>query len=294
MVTLKRCPETPAAPELPVDVYELTPGLDKPEMALAARDALGSGGALILRLRRPRRAATCSTCRLPASGSRVMLGGRVSVFPLLCKGWLLGWSVAWPPGPINAEMMRRGLARRFLAAWVVGLGACAGDFLWALAVALGAGAVIEVPGVRLGLGLVSVALLLVLAWVFARAAWRAWIISRLGPEATAAVPAAGRDSARGGFLLGLGMAVTSPWNIAFWLAVIGSQTNVPAHGLSSSLLLALAVLAGAVSWSVFFCASVSFGARFATPAWQIITPAATSALMLYFAVHAAVRLAAGF
>ena len=48
-------------------------------------------------------------------------------------GLLLGWSVAWPPGPINAEMIRRGLAGRHGAALALGLGACSGDFLWALA-----------------------------------------------------------------------------------------------------------------------------------------------------------------
>ena len=58
----------------------------------------------------------------------------------LASGLLLGWSVAWPPGPINAEMIRRALARGFWPAYSVGLGACSGDFLWALGVALGAGA----------------------------------------------------------------------------------------------------------------------------------------------------------
>jgi len=64
-----------------------------------------------------------------------------NLLPLLGKGLLLGWSVAWPPGPINSEMIRRGLSRGFWPAYAVGLGACSGDFLWALAVTLGAGVV---------------------------------------------------------------------------------------------------------------------------------------------------------
>jgi len=28
---------------------------------------------------------------------------------VLVNGFVLGWSVAWPPGPVNAEMIRRGL-----------------------------------------------------------------------------------------------------------------------------------------------------------------------------------------
>jgi hypothetical protein len=28
---------------------------------------------------------------------------------MLVNGYIIGWSVAWPPGPINAERIRRGL-----------------------------------------------------------------------------------------------------------------------------------------------------------------------------------------
>ena len=65
----------------------------------------------------------------------------------IVNGLILGWSVAWPPGPINAEMIRRALISHkqgggFWAAWQIGLGACSGDFLWALGVAAGAGALL--------------------------------------------------------------------------------------------------------------------------------------------------------
>jgi len=63
----------------------------------------------------------------------------------LANGYILGWSVAWPPGPINAEMIRRGLLPKdrgggFWSAWPIGLGACTGDFIWAFGVSVGAGA----------------------------------------------------------------------------------------------------------------------------------------------------------
>src|SRR2546427_6129222 len=85
---------------------------------------------------------------------------------ILFYGFVLGWSVAWPPGPVNAEMIRRGLLPReqgggFWETWRVGLGACTGDFLWAFAVATGAGALLNKPGVRIALGATSLVLLLV-------------------------------------------------------------------------------------------------------------------------------------
>jgi threonine/homoserine/homoserine lactone efflux protein len=213
-----------------------------------------------------------------------------SLAATVTTGALLGWSVAWPPGPINAEMVRRGLSRGFLPAYAVGLGACTADFLWALGVALGAGAVARVPGVRPVLGAVSFALLIFLAWTFlsgAAASWRR--LRRHEPEP----PERGVfGGARGGYLLGLGMALSSPWNIAFWLAVIGQQAS-GSLTLERSLALAASVVGAAALWGLVLCTAVHFGARFATPAWEITTRALTGLLMLVFAVLLVVRLASG-
>ena len=95
----------------------------------------------------------------------------------IANGLILGWSVAWPPGPINAEMIRRALLPQaqgggFWAAWQLGLGACTGDFVWALGVAAGAGALLASPQLHLALGVISFLLLLFLAFNFALGAWR--------------------------------------------------------------------------------------------------------------------------
>jgi threonine/homoserine/homoserine lactone efflux protein len=211
-----------------------------------------------------------------------------SLTSVVVHGLLLGWSVAWPPGPVNAEMIRRGLTTGFASAVAVGLGASSGDFLWAIGVALGAGSLADLPGVRPALGAISLVLLLFLAWTFFRGAWRSWRRQRAG-EAPA--PAIGRfDSTHGGFVLGLTMALSSPWNLAFWLAVIGQQAGTT-FTLGRSLVLATAVVTAAVAWTFFLCTGVRLGARFATPAWEIGTSAATGVLMLYFATRLVLRLA---
>lgn len=209
--------------------------------------------------------------------------------PLIAKGLLLGWSVAWPPGPINSEMIRRGLSRGFWPAYAVGLGACSGDFLWALAVTLGAGALAGVRAVELALAAISFVLLLVLATTFTRNALHGWRVLQSGGEITR--PATMFDGSRGGYLLGMGMALSSPWNIAFWLAVVGQQAG-RSHGLGASVLLAAAVVVGAATWGFFLCTAVRLGARFASPRWEIATNALTAALMLWFALQLALRVAA--
>jgi threonine/homoserine/homoserine lactone efflux protein len=211
----------------------------------------------------------------------------------LFNGFVLGWSVAWPPGPVNAEMIRRGLLSReqgdgFWETWRVGLGACTGDFLWAFAVATGAGAILNKPGVRIILGIISLVLLLVLAAVFSRAAWQ----TARGAKNSDAPTIAGQTSAKGGYWLGFVFVLSSPWNIGFWLAVVGSQQTVMATpSLLNSLMLASAVVLGAVAWTIVLCAAVRLGARiFAHPGWQVWTQILTAAVMLYFATKLALQL----
>jgi len=204
---------------------------------------------------------------------------------ILINGFLLGWSVSWPPGPVNAEMIRRGLLPHaqgggFWPAWVVGIGACIGDFAWAFGVSLGAGSLLNSPSIRRALAVVSLALLLFLAFMFARSAWRIYQTHRAKTEVLAPELAK-----RGSLLLGFIMAVTSPWNLGFWLAVVGSQ-SIGAGSIQRSLIIAAAVVFGALTWTLVLCVAVKLGARvFSRPEWQILTQALTCFVMIWFAVR---------
>jgi threonine/homoserine/homoserine lactone efflux protein len=215
---------------------------------------------------------------------------------LLLNGFVLGWSVAWPPGPVNAEMIRRGLLPReqgggFWSTWRVGLGACSADFLWALAAATGAGALLNKPGVRVFLGVTSLTLLLFLAGFFSFTAWKT--ARRQNAERSNSFsPPTIAVNRRGGYLLGFIFALSSPWNIGFWVAVVGSQqTSTRAASFLNSLILACAVVFGAVTWTIVLCLAVRSGARiFVRPIWQVWTEVLTAAVMLYFAVKLALQL----
>ncbi len=168
-----------------------------------------------------------------------------SLLPLLGAGYLLGWSVAWPPGPINAEIARRCLARGFWAGFGLLCGACSGDALWAVLVSLGIGVLFTAPPMRLAIGVVSVALLLALAFLFLRGAWRS-------VRSPVAVPTSGGfDSSRASFLLGAGMALTSPWNVAFWLAAVG-RPELSGFATPALLAMAACVIAGALTWGMLW------------------------------------------
>ncbi len=204
---------------------------------------------------------------------------------LLAYGFLLGWSVAWPPGPINAEIARRSLARGFWAGYGLILGATTGDVIWALLVALGVGVVFQGPMMRLVLGVMSVGLLLFLGFTFLRGAWRSF--------QGAMAPAAKFDDARASYLLGLTLALTSPWNIAFWLAAIG-RPELSGQGLGALLVVILGVVVAVLTWGFLWSGIVLLLRRTASGrAWDIAVRTLTGVLMLYFAATSIIRLAAG-
>lgn len=206
------------------------------------------------------------------------------VVSLLGYGFLLGWSVAWPPGPINAEIARRCLVRGFRSGLGVLLGACSGDALWALVVLLGIGVVFTGAGVRASLAVLSILLLLILAALYLRGTWRAW----RGP--TAEEPPPSRfDGHRAGYALGLTMALTSPWNVAFWLAVIGRPELIQ-YGTAALPLVVAGVLAGTLTWGLLWSGLVVRIRRVGTGrVWDVVVKGLTGLLMLYFAVTSLLR-----
>lgn len=205
---------------------------------------------------------------------------------LLVTGLVTGWNVAWIPGPINVEIARRGVTRGFGPAFLVGVGASTGDFTWALVLTAGFGAAVNQPAVQAVLGPLSVAVLAGLGALFLSGAVRYARAVKAGapPEEAPAL-----DSRKAGLALGFTMAVTSPFNIAFWAGMIGRGTVDGLAG-GTALLFALSVVVGALTWCLVLCLAVRAGARKPSPRWEIGTRLAAGVLMLAFAGHLAWQL----
>jgi threonine/homoserine/homoserine lactone efflux protein len=214
---------------------------------------------------------------------------QTNILPLLATGYLLGWSVAWPPGPINAEIARRCLAGGFWAGFTVLIGACSADAFWAVLVSLGVGVLFTGAVTREIMAAISIALLIALSVLFARGAWRALKNDNEPSDSPSRF-----DTRRAGFLLGAGMALASPWNVAFWIAAMG-RPELSGNGTAALLAMAAAVLCGALTWGVLWSTSVVLlhgrfdkgrGARW----WTFSVDLLTALLMAYFAIKSAMRL----
>ena len=146
------------------------------------------------------------------------------MFPVLdlpfVAGAALAWSLAAPPGPVNALIAHASARRGFWAGWVYGLGAIAGDVTMLALTAFGVLRVVDaLPWLRVLFAFVGAGLM---GW-FAIGAWRT--ARRVGPKL-------GSDdddvalSAPREFAKAYAIVVTSPYNWGWWLTAGSSMMEL--------------------------------------------------------------------
>lgn len=185
-------------------------------------------------------------------------------------GILLSWSLAAPPGPINALMAQTAASRGFWAGWLIGLGAVAGDAAMLALTGFGVLRVIDaLPWLKFGSALLGG----VLMGYFAFQAWR-----------HARDPAL-RASSSPTFLKAFVIVVTSPYNWGWWLTAGSSMFRF----VGNAWLLALGFVVGILGWTVFWSGLATLGATRIKRFSEFVSYAAAivlaifAALMLYYA-----------
>jgi threonine/homoserine/homoserine lactone efflux protein len=170
---------------------------------------------------------------------------------LLLSSFGLGLAYCATPGAVNAEALRRGLARGFWPALLVQLGSLIGDTLWAAIALTGTAFLVQNRSLQLVLGIAGGCFLLRLAWSALKDAW------------TAQAPEALPEQARGAFLTGAFFSLTNPSAVAFWLGlgggVIATATSRPLPG--APYLFLGSFVAGALLWCGGSAALIAYGRR---------------------------------
>jgi threonine/homoserine/homoserine lactone efflux protein len=163
-----------------------------------------------------------------------------------------------PVGPVNLEIVRRGLTVGFLAAFLVALGAVIGDSFWAAVGILGSGLLMGSIPLRVVIGFIGVFILLFLAW----SAYRA---GAQNPDYHLMDP----PRKRIGFALGVALSMANPFAVFFWLwlAASGAMASV---GVDSGHHVArvwffVGLVAGAILYGGALAAIVAWSRRFISP-----------------------------
>jgi threonine/homoserine/homoserine lactone efflux protein len=172
---------------------------------------------------------------------------------LLFSGMGVGVVLAAPIGPINIEIIRRGLLQGSRAGWLVGLGALTADTIFAALIVSGITQVADRPALRIPLYAVGALMLIFIGWMSIRRAYG-------GPiDLREVATGHSRD-----YLTGFLMAALNPMGIVYWLSV-GSALVAEAVakvGRGGSPVLVSGVFLGIFCWVTVLALMVHFGRRF--------------------------------
>lgn len=172
----------------------------------------------------------------------------------LLQNILLGLSLAAPIGPVNLEIIKRGLNSGFKQAFLTGAGAMSADATYLIAIFFGLTAFLNIAFMKIILGVAGSLILIYLGVISAKEFFRS-------PE-NAGSPS--RYLFKSPFVTGYVLAITSPMSIVWWTGVFGallaSQTNTPT-GLSA-FFSCLTILLGCFLWVFCLAVTLHFGKKY--------------------------------
>jgi threonine/homoserine/homoserine lactone efflux protein len=179
----------------------------------------------------------------------------VEVVGLIAYGMGIGVALAAPVGPINIEIIRRGVLNGPRAGWFVGLGALTADTIFATLIVSGLTQIADRPALRVPLFAAGAAMLGYVGWTSLAMALRSDI------EVV--------DTARSGtrsYVTGFLMAALNPMGIVYWLSVGSALVaeSVAKVGESASPVLVGGVFFGIFCWVTFLALLVRAGRRYVT------------------------------
>ncbi|MGB3327351.1 MAG: LysE family transporter [Thermomicrobiales bacterium] len=127
---------------------------------------------------------------------------------LLGYGMSVGIVLAAPVGPINVEILRRGLLISPKAGWLVGIGAMTADTIFATIIVSGVSGIADRPALRAPLFLAGAAMV----------GWIGIASIRESRRGAIVLEAKARGASRS-FVTGFLMAALNPMGIVYWLSV---------------------------------------------------------------------------
>jgi L-lysine exporter family protein LysE/ArgO len=162
-------------------------------------------------------------------------------------GYLLSISLCMDLGIVNLAALRVALTQGSTAAFLLGVGSCAGDLIYFTLAALGAATLAQWAPVRWGLWVFGTAVLLYLAWKMA--------LEVLHPKAIVMGESA-QQSNKSLLVTGMGLALASPTAI-LWFAAVGGSVIASFGGERGTLFpFAAGFAAAGLTWA----ALIAYGA----------------------------------
>lgn len=195
---------------------------------------------------------------------------------LIVYGMTVGVALAAPIGPINIEIIRRGIRDGFMHGWLVGLGALTADTVYAMVIVSGLASFAGNEGVRVVLYIAGGVMLTWVGWSSVKTALR-------GLEGSPD----DKPKPRGrSYLTGLLMAAFNPMGIVYWLTVGAglAADAVDRVGQSGAPVLVIGVMVGIFLWVLSLSVIAQVSRRFVTGHGMRWVTGVSGAIIIAFGV----------
>lgn len=208
---------------------------------------------------------------------------------VIFNGILLSLSLCLDLGMVNTAIINRGMRDGARTAFMIGLGSCFGDLIYAALSAFGLAVVFTALPVRWALWIGGGAILLWMTWNMARMAWRDYQVRRFSADG---MTQDAESDVRTGrfrgqdFLSGIGMALASPTAL-LWFAAIGG-TIIAQSTDGSHLMIAMFLsgfFIGGLIWTLFLAGMIKYGRQALRGRITFYCYVISALLFAYFAVQ---------
>jgi threonine/homoserine/homoserine lactone efflux protein len=172
----------------------------------------------------------------------------------LLQNVLLGLTLAAPIGPVNLEIIKRGLNSGFKQAFLTGVGAMSADATYLTLIFFGLTSFLNVTWIKIVLGIGGSFMLIYLGY--------ASIKNFFNESAVAKTEK--RSLLQSSFTTGYVLAISSPMTVVWWTGVFGallaSQTDTPNNLFA--FLSCFSILLGCFVWVFFLAVALHWGKKF--------------------------------
>lgn len=191
-------------------------------------------------------------------------------------GATVGVALAAPIGPINIEIVRRGIRDGFVHGWLMGLGALTADTIYALAIVLGFARFAENQHIRVVLFLLGAGMMAFIGVNSIRTALNGTVAASDKPS-----PPRGHS-----YITGFLMAAFNPFGIIYWLTVGAglAADAVNRSGAGAAPLLVIGVMLGILAWISTLSVIAQVSRKFVTGLGMRWITGVSGALLIGFAM----------
>lgn len=171
----------------------------------------------------------------------------------LLQNILLGLSLASPIGPVNLEIIKRGLNSSFKQAFLTGLGAMSADLTYLTLIFFGLVSFLKIPCIKIFFTLAGSFVLMYLGLTSVRNFLRGKIPGEDSKQLFL------KNAYVAGYVVTLSCPITFVWWTGVFGALLASQTDTPTN--FSAYLSCLTILLGCLIWVIFLSTALHWGRR---------------------------------